>query len=221
VERYTPRAIQLARRLTGNQETAREMAQEALVHAYLSVQQLRKVDAFASWLYGIVLNVYRTHRRQRRQNFLSLEALNGGLYVDALPLTSSEPEPHVVVELRELHDQVLAAVHTLAPLNRDATLLFYYEQLSLQEIAAILGISVVAVKSRLHKARLQLRKQLTAWYTTIQPSEHVVERRAKMIPMSIADIVVKGESGNRIILLLDEVGRRALPIWIGPFEAMP
>ncbi|MBX3013555.1 MAG: bifunctional nuclease family protein [Caldilineaceae bacterium] len=219
VDRYGPMTERIAFRLIGNAETARDLAQEAILQAYLSLATLRQGGSFQSWLYGIVLNVCRNYRRSQKLNFLSLEALAGGLHFDALPFTSTEPEPHVLAEMRELHEQVLAAVATLSPKNREATLLFYYEGQSLQEIALTLGISVTAVKGRLHKARLQLREALVAYQPLARAADHLLERNLGMILVTIADVIVQEENGNRVVVLLDEAGRRVLPLWIGPFEA--
>jgi len=182
------------------------------------LDKLRDQAQFQSWFYGIVLNLCRNYRRRQKVNFLSLEALAGGLQFDLLPFTTHEPDPHTLAEMRELHETVLAAVAALSPKNRQATLLFYYEGLSLQEIAAALGISTTAVKGRLHKARLQLRELLIALQPPAPSSVISQERKTIMIPVTIADLIIQEESGNRIVVLIDEVGRRLLPIWIGPFE---
>jgi bifunctional DNase/RNase/DNA-binding CsgD family transcriptional regulator len=130
--------------------------------------------------------------------------------------------PKEIAEERELHQIVLDAVNTLAAKERDATLLFYYDQLSLQEISALLGISVGAVKVRLHRARQRLRAKLLSQYPEIMASE---QRRKIMIKVTIADVVKQertDEQGHSnalyVILLQDEAGKRALPIWVGPFE---
>lgn len=183
------------------------------------MDKLRDQAQFQSWFYGIVLNLCRNYRRRQKVNFLSLEALAGGLQFDLLPFTTHEPDPHTLAEMRELHETVLAAVAALSPKNRQATLLFYYEGLSLHEIAAGLGISITAVKGRLHKARLQLRESLVALQPSVTSPVTLHERKTLMIPVTIADVITQEENGNKVVVLLDEAGRRVLPIWIGPFEA--
>ena len=220
IERYQPMARRIAIGMVGNENIARELVQEALLQAYLSLNRLRDDERFKSWLYGIVLNVCRNHIRNQKVDFFSLEALAGGLRLEAVPFSGVMPDPQVAAEERELHRLVLAAVNALSPKNRTAALLFYYEQLTLQEIAAILGVSVVAVKSRLHKARKQLKEQLWPLYQETSQATPIVateERRQSMIKVTIAD-VVKLEHGGHIVILLDEGGHQAVPIWIGPFE---
>jgi RNA polymerase sigma factor (sigma-70 family) len=219
IERYEAMAWRLAVRMVGSREIAHELTQEAMLQAYLSLARLNDVHAFGSWLYGIVLNVCRNYRRNQKVAVLSLEAMLGGLHFDALPFAGGEPSPYEVAELRELHAAVLAAVESLAPAYGEVTLLFYYDQLSLREIAALLGISVSAVKVRLHRSRAQLRELLAPLYQPFDEAVAVPERNTKMVKVTIADIVVNEETGNRIVVLYDEPGQRLLPIWIGPFEA--
>jgi RNA polymerase sigma factor (sigma-70 family) len=222
-ERYEHMAWKLALRMTGSQETARDLTQEAMLQAYLSLSQLNDSSRFASWLYGIVLNVCRNYRRNHKIIALSLEGMLGGVHFDVLPLSSSEPTPHEVAEAHELYTHVLAAVGSLPPRYRQVTLLFYYEQLSLQEIAAILGISVSAIKVRLHRSRARLRDQLASVY---EPSDQppvstiaIPERKNTMIKVTIADVICDEENQNRSVVLFDEPGQRLMPIWVGPWEA--
>jgi len=207
VKQYEQMAHKLALGMVDGPETARELPQ--LSHA----------PSFASWLYGIVLNVCRTYWRNRKLTVFSLDALPGGLHFDALPFTSGEPGPQEIAETHELATQVLAAVNALSPKNREATLLFYYEQLSLYEIAALLGISVTAVKGRLHKSRLQLRDLLVSLMAPLTDNITSQERKNAMLKVTIADVIREEENENYVIVLIDEAGERILPIWIGPFEA--
>jgi RNA polymerase sigma factor (sigma-70 family) len=198
-----------------------------VLQAYLSLDHLRDDAAFKSWLYGIVLNVCRSYIRDQKTIFFSLEGLAGGLQFSAIPFFGPVIDPQEVVEERELYRLVLDAVSALAPRSRAAVLMFYYDQLSLREIAATLGISVGAVKGRLHKARQQLREQLSALYSE---SDLVVPkpRRIKMVKVTIADVVKREQAGEQagharthyVIVLVDEAGRRALPIWVGPWEGI-
>jgi RNA polymerase sigma factor (sigma-70 family) len=225
VERYQDMAYHIALGMVASEDIARELAQEAVLQAYLSLDHLRDGAAFKSWLYGIVLNVCRSCIRDQKTIFFSLEDLAGGLQFGAISFSGPVIDPQEVVEEQELYRLVLDAVSALAPRSRAAVLMFYYDQLSLREIAATLGVSIVAVKGRLHKARRQLREQLSALYSE---SDLVVprSRRSKMVKVTIADVVKREQPGEQaghprthyVIVLADEAGRRALPIWVGPWE---
>ncbi len=221
-QRYQVIARRFAMRLVGKEDSAQELAQEAMLQAYLSLDRLRDPARFKSWLCGIVLNICRSHLRDREIAFFSLEAIMGGLQFYAVPLFNVPVTPEKIAEERELHRIVLDAINALTSKDRDATLLFYYAQLSLQEIATLLDISVGAVKVRLHRARQRLKANLLAQHPEIIPRE---KRRRVMIKVTIADVVKrerKEEEGRTyapyVIVLQDEAGERALPIWIGLHE---
>jgi RNA polymerase sigma factor (sigma-70 family) len=224
IERCQGMASRIALRMVGHEALARELAHEAIVQAYLSLGQLRDAERFRSWLYGITLNVCRGYLRDRRRA-VSLEALAGGLQFDAIPFTGLEPDPQERAEAQELHRLVGQAVEGLSPENRAVTLLFYYEELSQREIAAILGISVAAVKGRLHRSRMQLRQRLWPVYGVAKQIVVPAPRRTSMIPVTIADVVTSKhfaedqEREMHVVILYDEAGQRVLPIWIGPYEA--
>ncbi len=224
VERYQQMARRVAVCMVDDDDLAWELTQEAMLQAYLSLGHLRDETVFRSWLYGIVLNVCRSYLRDQK-TVLAWQDLAGGVRFCESSFSESAPDPQWVAEERELHRKVLEAIQTLPPGSRAATLLFYYEQLSLQEIAAVLNISITAVKGRLHKARQRLREQLLALYP--ESEQALAERRRKaMVKVTIADVVKRELPSEQpghprthyIIVLLDEAGRRALPIWVGPWE---
>ena len=220
--RHQPIALSLAIRIVGDRERGLELTQEAVLHAYLSLDRLRKPDSFRAWLCGIVVNLCKSHLRRPRVETLSLELLSGGRSFDSLPFPDSAPQPHQAAETRETHHLVLAAIAQLSPPNRDAVLLYYFEQLSVREVAALLQISVPAVKGRLHKSRRKLRDQLRSTFAEWQPRPALSQqtRSNQMIPVTVLDIIVpEPEKEPRILVLTDESRRRLLAIWIGPYEA--
>jgi RNA polymerase sigma factor (sigma-70 family) len=216
IERYQAMAQILTMRLVGNVDIAREMAQEAMLQAYLSLDHLRVDTRFKGWFYGIVLNVCRNYLREQKRPALSLEATLTGLGSSENYLLSALPDPQEELEERELRQLMREAVNLLLPKNRTVNFLFYYEQLSLQEIAGKLGISIVAVKSRLHQAR----KELRAWFITAYPEmQHAVapERKRKtLIPVTVVEVVQQDRSS--VLVLWDKAGKRALPVWVGYWE---
>ncbi len=223
IERYQPMARQVALGMVKREHLAKDLAQEALLQAYLSLNHLRQADRFKSWLYGIVLNVCRSYLRDQKVNFFSWEALQGGVRGEDFQRFDPLPDPQQVFEARELHRLVLEAINALSSKNRTTTLLFYYEQLSLLEIATLLGISISAVKGRLHKSRQQLRDRLLPVYLEFNQTS---ERRQLMIQVTIADVVhqqieregAEKPENHNVVVLLDEAGQQALPIWVGPWE---
>ena len=221
IARHQPIALSLAIRIVGDRERGLELSQEALLHAYLSLERLRKPNSFRAWLCGIVVNLCKNHLRRPRVETVPLELLSGGRNFDSLPFSARAPQPQEVAQARETHRLILAAIAQLSPANQKAVLLYYFEQLSVREIASLLQISVPAVKGRLHKSRRQLRAQLHSTFAEPQLRPSTIQtRRRQMIPVSVIDIAIPApESSHRELILMDEGGRRLLPIWIGPYEA--
>jgi uncharacterized protein len=203
IGRHRGRLHALARTVTGTDTEAEDIAQEAVLAAYLGLDRLRDPDAFASWLFGIGLNLARMRVRARRRP-LSLDEATHGWWSD-------DPTPEQAFEARELFELVRTALAVLPAAQRDVVLLHYYEGLTCQEIAALLGQSTVAVRVRLHRARGQLRRGLE----TLRPKEG-----RTMVEMVLEDVIAKsaGEGAKRVVLLREREGSRVLPIWIGAPE---
>lgn len=216
IERYQQMAKRIAMGMVADEDITRELAQEAVLQAYLSLDRLRDDARFKNWLYGIVLNVCRSYLRDQKMVLYSLEAMAEGLPFGASPFSSASPDPQEAAERQELHGRVLEAVNALSPKHEAATLLFYYGQLSLREVAKVLGISVGAVKGRLHRARKLLRMRLLPLYSE---TSRLIEGRREMIKVTIADVVEQKKGQSYVIVLHDKTGHRILPIWIGAFEA--
>lgn len=94
VDRYQSMAERVALGVVANAETARELAQEAILQAYLSLRHLREAARFSSWLHGIVLNVCRSYLREQKAELLSWEELTGGLRGEPAYLARAYPTDH-------------------------------------------------------------------------------------------------------------------------------
>src|SRR6266699_3727649 len=125
VERYQPMSERIAQRMVGNAHVAQELAQEAVLQAYLSLDRLRNDRRFASWLYGITLNVCRAYLRSQKIDVRSLEALIGGMLIDPLLLSEGVIDPLALAEEHEVAQVILHPVNALSPAEREAALLFY------------------------------------------------------------------------------------------------
>lgn len=228
IERYEGMVTRLVTRMIVERAVARELAQEAFVQAYLSLDHLRDAARFESWLYGITLNVCRGYLRDRKTQALSLDSILDGLgeSLKAHPMDGGG-DPQSIAEEREMRRHVLRAVMGLSPGERAVTLLFYYEQHTMQEIAQSLSISITAVKGRLHRARNQLRAQLASLYEVLPQERHKQREQRKkrekvskqhMRPITIASVREHPTTQQHVVVLKDDTDRK-LPIWIGKPEA--
>ena len=216
VERYQQMVERIARKMIADEWIAHELAQEAILQAYLSLKHLRDASRFKSWLYGITLNLCRSHLHDQRRDILSLETILGGLYNDTVLSLDDTVDPQTVAEEHDLHRLVLQAIDGLSSKDKEATLLFYYEQLTLQEIAALLGVSVGTIKGRLHRARKQLQAGLSSEYV---PGRSKRQRRMNMRQVTIDAVREHPDTRQSFVVLKDEHDTR-LVIWIGKAEAL-
>ncbi len=145
----------LARRLTGNEEDARDVVQEAYLRAWKGIGKFRGEAAFSTWLYRITANTAATfvNKRQKRRT-VPLD--------DVFEPADSRPEgqPASVAESADAVARIAVAVDELPPKLRSVVVLRDVYGLPHDAIADELGITVTAAKVRLHRARRQLRDAL-------------------------------------------------------------
>lgn len=214
VERYLQMVRRIAARLIADEEIARELAQEAILQAYLSLDHLRDPVSFKGWLYGITLNVCKSYLRDQKVDVLSFESVMGGMRCDSV--FDDAIDPQSVVEERELRHAVFQAVQNLPPGDRAAAQLFYYEQLTLREVATSLKVSVTTVKGRLHRARKYIRQHVSSQYEAVLP---VKQRKRRMRKVTIDSVREHAETKKYIVVLKDENDAQLI-IWIGQSEAL-
>ena len=148
-------AFGLALRLTGNEEDARDVVQDAYLRAYRSIGRFRGDARFSTWLYRIVANTSSTHLTKRSRHRHD-ELVDDTQIVDQRP----DIDPVVAAETGELRDELDTAIRDLPPRLRAVVVLRDVYDLSHDAIADELGISVSAAKVRLHRARRRLREQV-------------------------------------------------------------
>jgi RNA polymerase sigma-70 factor (ECF subfamily) len=171
VERYGDRVYRLAMRITGLKEDAEEAAQDALWTAARKVNMFKGESAFGSWIYRITANAAYQKLRTRRQKApeIALEdvlpSLDGdGRHFEPMDDWSNRVDEQALQgELRRVLQQ---AIDGLPPDYRTALVLHDVEGLSNPDIAEALNISLPAVKSRVHRSRLFVRKQLADYLKT-------------------------------------------------------
>ncbi len=154
VNRYKDMAYNIAFRLLGDADTAKDMAQEGFIAAYNALGNFQFKSRFSSWLYRIVVNKCRDHFRAGRETVPVDEICD---YV-----AGPEPSPEKAASCRQTGDAVQQALNGLPPDYREVIVLKHIEGLDYQEIAEALGVSVTALKVRAHRGREMLRKLLEA-----------------------------------------------------------
>ena len=145
----------LALRLTGDEEDARDVVQEAYIRAFLGIGRFRGDAQFSTWMYRITANCANTHLVKRTKH--RHEVLD-----DANPIADDRPSasPELQADASALRDRVTVALEDLPPKLRQVVVLRDIYDLPHEAIAAELGISETAAKVRLHRARKKLREDL-------------------------------------------------------------
>jgi RNA polymerase sigma-70 factor (ECF subfamily) len=161
VERHQRNVYNIAYRMLGNREEAREVAQEAFWRAYRNLHGFDRDRPFAPWLYRIVTNLSLNRLRRNPPPTVSLDAPSnqpGGGAPPAVPDASPGPPERLLQA--ETQVQIRQAILALPPADRMVIELRHFQALSYGEIAAATGSSVGSVKSRLFRARRRLQAQL-------------------------------------------------------------
>lgn len=213
--RHWDTAVLLAGRVLGSADLARDAVQEAAVAAMTDLGRLRSPERFGAWFCGIALNVARSWLRQLRPEV-------PGPCPD---LASASPDPAEAAEIADTAARVQGAIATLADGQKHAVRLFYLQGLSHREVAAELGISVGAVKARLHQARAALTPKLSQFrpYIETEACTMTSTDTTEWAEVQVAAIR-RTEDQDRlqrkhVMILAERDGDRRLAIWIGPAEA--
>ncbi len=156
VSRYQDRLYHAITHLVGSAEDARDVVQDAFVQAFVKLETFRGASAFYTWLYRIAFNLAVSRRRRQRPT-VSVEA--------AREQTGREPQdanmgPEANIEQQERVAQVRAALSRLSDEHRTVLVLREMEGCRYEAIAEILEVPVGTVRSRLFRARMQLRDEL-------------------------------------------------------------
>jgi len=165
VQKYQDRLYNTVVHALGNAEDAKDVVQEAMVQAFLKLESFQGASAFYTWLYRIAFNVASSHRRRRgamraaEQTAIADGHLRDG--DDGRPRSSSDG-PADRLERDERCRQVRHAIFQLAEEHRVVLVLREMDGCCYETVAEILDLPVGTVRSRLHRARMQLREQLKA-----------------------------------------------------------
>lgn len=166
VSRYETKLFNLALRFVRNQEDAEEVLQDVFTTIFRKIKSFEGKSAFSSWMYRITVNAAFMKLRKRKQRpAVSIEDLAPNIrqkfvdtQTDYAALTDS------LAQSRELRDVLQVAISKLPDQYRAVFVLRDVDGLSNQETGEILQLSIPAVKSRLHRSRLMLRKKLQGYW---------------------------------------------------------
>jgi RNA polymerase sigma-70 factor (ECF subfamily) len=168
---YAPRIYNLARRMLGSDADAEDVTQDVLLQVVRKLDTFRGESAFSTWLHRITVNAALAHRRKRanRQKHQVSDPLDYFLENGhhAAPVRPWSVQPDQQALDQETHELIERAITELPEIYRDVYVLADVEGLPNAEISEILGLSLPAVKSRLHRARLLMRHALAPHFEEV------------------------------------------------------
>ncbi|HIB55271.1 MAG TPA: sigma-70 family RNA polymerase sigma factor [Nitrospirales bacterium] len=166
--KYSPRVYNLGVRMCGSHEIAKDLMQETLISAFRGLDRFRGESKFSVWLFQIAKRNCITIRRKDRVSPDQLLPIEEFIPTDderqTLQIADWRNTPVQELLNRELGERLEGAIAILPPDYRIVLLLRDAEGFTAEETAQILDLQVPAVKSRLHRARLAIRKQLHRYY---------------------------------------------------------
>jgi len=166
LRRYEGKIFRLALHITQNREDAEDVLQEAFLKAYEHIDQFQGQSKFYTWIVRIAVNQALMKLRKRKSDrSVSLdETIDTGEDTVAREIAAWDENPEQQYSREEINEILSSAIDGLAPIYRAVFVLRDVDDLSTEETAEALELSVPAVKSRLLRARLQLRDKLTRYF---------------------------------------------------------
>ncbi len=177
VYRYESKVMNLSLRFTRNQEDAEEVLQDVFTTVYRKIDSFRGQSAFSSWLYRIVVNAaFMKLRKKKQSQTVSMEDLAPAVKQYCMERESvTNTHSYNITVTRELQEVLQRAIDKLPDQYRAVFILRDVDGLSNQETGEILDLSIPAVKSRLHRSRIMLRKRLQRYYEDFTGNKAVIE----------------------------------------------
>jgi RNA polymerase sigma-70 factor, ECF subfamily len=161
IELYKDKVFQICFRMLGNRHEAEDISQEAFIRAYVNIHTFNQKRKFSTWLYRIATNLCIDRIRKKKPDYYLDAEVTG---TDGLTMYSQVAAdgqlPEEEVEEMELQAEIQRQILKLPDKYRSVIVLKYIEELSLQEISEILDLPLGTVKTRIHRGREALRKQL-------------------------------------------------------------
>ncbi len=170
VSRYEDRVYNLAYRMLGNKEDAEDVLQDTFLNAVRGLDSFKGKSSFSTWLYRVAANAALTKIRKRSRREKSESEFLDDVYSvrqaahSGVVLTDWSTNPATSLLDEEARKELQKAIGELPEIYKAVFVLRDVQGLPAADVAEVLGLSVAAVKSRLHRARLYLRNRLSSYF---------------------------------------------------------
>lgn len=181
IKRYSTKAFSLAARLTRNADDAEEVLQDVFITVYRKIGGFEGKSSFSSWLYRVTVNAALMKLRKRRQNHtVSVEDMHPSNKDIIINQTSESSEGDRIALRNQISRVLEEAIEKLPEDYRPVFILRDIDGLSSREVGKILDLTIPAVKSRLHRSRLMLRRKLLRFYRELTHGEAAAKKAGNM-----------------------------------------
>lgn len=150
-EEYSVKAVRTVYLITGQKDIAEDIAQEAFIKCFSQIKKLKKAEAFESWFYRLLTRICWRYCSKQKNN-LCIDNINDKNTISNNSLSD-------ITEKNEIKHLVDKTLDKLSMPLKTTVILYYYNELSIKEIAHVLGCFEGTIKSRLHNARNLLKKE--------------------------------------------------------------
>ena len=152
VRRYQDLLYRHAERMAGGPDEAEDIVQLAFIKSYRNLATCQNPDHVGAWMFRITANACKDHLKSRRGDGIRID--------DAPGLADNTGDPEMELERSDMRYRINSALHRLPVDQREAFVMKHVEGLSYQEMGELLGVSVPALKMRVHRAREDLQELL-------------------------------------------------------------
>lgn len=161
VTRWSARVLAVCHARVARRDVAEELAQESLLRGMRGLQTLGEPEKFGPWLCGIAARVCHDWRKQKQSSQVPFTSLAADGWFDELATATVEP-PDASAERADELARLMSEVESLSESHREVLMLFYYQEMTYQAMAELLGVSTATINARLTQARAILRERLSS-----------------------------------------------------------
>lgn len=160
VERHSRAVFRLAFRMTGNEQDAEDVVQEAFLRAHQRLHQFESRANFGTWLHKVAANCALDFMRIRKRHDTGREQIDAVGADGVRPLASEDPAPDRLLYGAEVQARLAAVIAELSPKERAAFVLRHFQEMSIEEISQRMGVREDAAKNSIFRAVKKLRRAL-------------------------------------------------------------
>lgn len=164
VERYQDRVYRIVYGIVGNKDEAEDLSQEVFLRVYRFLPRFKGKSKFYTWLYRLTINVCLSARRKRKNEPSKIVSLadpsKHGDNPREIELADESLSPWKILQNREMAETIQSAINSLSEVLKSTFVLREFEELSYEELARVFQCSRGTIKSRLSRAREQLRRKI-------------------------------------------------------------